>query len=72
MDRQNFENQTFDSLPETILCSNFKKCIFNASTHFERCNLIGCTFNQESTFDRCNVREEEEEPRIPEEQVQEA
>jgi len=63
MDRQNFENMTFDTLPERILCSNFRNCTFNASTTFERCNLIVCTFNAQCEFDRSNVIDEEEENR---------
>lgn len=60
MDRKNFYNQTFDTLPERILCSNFHNCTFNAKSTFERCNLISCTFNVESEFDRSNVYDEEE------------
>lgn len=60
MDRQNFENQTFNELPATILCSNFFGCTFNVATKFDKCNLIGCTFNAECEFYLSNVITQEE------------
>lgn len=64
MDRKNFENQVFDTLPEKVTCSNFRKCTFNASTLFDRCNLIECVFNAECQFDKSNVIEREDEEEI--------
>lgn len=60
MDRKNFNGQIFDELPELVLCSNFYDCTFNASTTFERCNLMGCTFNSECNFVKSNVMDKEE------------
>lgn len=60
MDRKNFKNEVFDTLPELILCSNFENCTFKAKTKFERCNLIDCIFEVECEFDRSNVIDSDE------------
>jgi len=55
MDYQNFENETFNELPELIVASNFKNCTFNKGTKIERCNLDHCEVKEACYFDRSNV-----------------
>ena len=55
MEYKNYENQTFDTLPEAVIGCNFENCTFNASTRFERCNIRHSTFTVPQEFDRSNV-----------------
>lgn len=54
-DCMTYENETFDELPEEILCSNFSNCTFNCALKFECCNFEVCTFNQDQYFYLSNL-----------------
>lgn len=55
MDHKNFQDETFEALPEHIECSNFTNCTFNAGTHFDRCNIMKCTITVPQDFLKSNI-----------------
>lgn len=67
LNRKVFQNQTFDSLDETIICSSFNACTFTNigdNLVFDRCNLKNCKFDKPCKFTKCIVINEqlEEKP----------
>lgn len=67
MDFNNYENQTFDTIPSNIEGSNFTNCRFkNAhNSRFKRCNIDECVFDTPTTFELCNVYYTNDKP-LPE------
>lgn len=57
MDFKNYENETFDTLPETVEGSNFTNCTFTTAenTTFNKCNIKECKFETVSSFRLSNI-----------------
>lgn len=62
MDFNNYENETFDTIPSQIEGSNFSHCTFKVvqNTTFLKCNIDECVFETVSAFRLSNIYYTEE------------